>query len=118
MTKENKKPVSVIIISSLFIAAGLIGFVYHLSELNQQEPFAGGTIPVLLIRLAAVAGGIITLSGYGFGRCILIAWMLYHVILSIFHTLPELLLHSALLAVISFFLLRPKASDYFRQTKH
>jgi len=113
----NKQPISVTIISSLFIAAGTIGVVYHATELNTQNLFSNDLVWVLLIRLVAVVAGLITLLGRSWGRWLLLAWLAYHVFLSIFHILPELLMHGALLVLAAYILFHSKASDYFKNTK-
>ena len=43
-------------------------------------------------------------------------WVVYHVILNVFHSLPELAVHGVLLAVVAYLLLRPKAAAYFRRS--
>ena len=47
-------------------------------------------------------------------RWLLTAWVAYHVVLSAFHSLFELVIHGLLLAVVAYFLFRPAASAYFR----
>jgi hypothetical protein len=110
-----KRPISVTIIGGFFILAGVIGFVYHLSELDLLFPFGDEAAWILVVRLLAVVGGMLVLRGSNFGRWLLILWMAYHVVLSYFHTLSELLMHAALLAVIMFFLLQRRAADFFRK---
>jgi len=110
-----RRPLSVTIISWLFIAAGGIGLVYHSTELMPEAPFDYEVIWVLLLRLLAVVCGIFMLRGSNWARWLLIAWLAYHVVLSAFHSPSELAMHALLLAVITYFLLRPKAASYFRR---
>lgn len=112
----TKRPFPVTIISWLFIAAGTVGFIYHASEFSSHEPFGNDVLWVLFVRLLAVVGGVFTLRGADWGRWLLAAWMAYHVVLSVFHPVEQLIIHTALLAVILFFLFRPKINKYFKST--
>ena len=114
MDRTKKRPLSVTIIGWLFIAAGAIGFAYHLKDLKTDGHFDYGAILVLLVRLLAILSGLFTLRGSNWARWLLIFWIAYHVILSVFHSPIELAMHALLLIVIAYFLFRPRASDYFR----
>ncbi len=110
----NRRPLSVTVISWLFIAAGVIGLAYHATELRAEDPFQYDLGWVFLLRLLAILCGVFMLRGSDWARWLLLAWITYHVILSAFHSLSELAMHSLLLVVIAFFLLRPAAAAYFR----
>ena len=107
----NRRPHSVTIIGWLFIAVGTIGFAYHVREF--MRPFQYDTILVCLIRLAAIVGGAFVLRGRNWARWLLIIWMGYHVILSAFHSVAEVVMHAVLFGMIAYLLLRPRASAYF-----
>lgn len=110
----NKRPHSITAISCIYIVAGVIGLVYHITELKQQQSFQHETVWICLVRFLAILGGAFMLCGFNWARWLSIVWMGYHVILSAFHTLFELLAHSLLFVVFAYFLFRPKASAYFR----
>lgn len=110
----NRRPVSVTIISWLFIAAGVIGFAYHVTEFKAQRPFEYEVVWVCLVRLLAILSGLFMLRGSNWARWLLLVWIAYHVVLSAFHSLSELAMHGLLLGVVAFFLFRPQASAYFR----
>ena len=112
-----KRPLAVTIIGWLFIAAGTVGFAYHLPELIILDPFSNDAAWVLLMRLLAVVGGILTLRGINSGRWLLVAWMAYHVVLSYFHTLSELVMHAILLALVAYGLYYPRAAAFFNRVK-
>ena len=113
----NRRPVSVTIVGWLFIAAGVIGIVYHASEIRLDHPFEADLLLALAVRLLAVVGGAFLLRGANWARWLLIAWMVYHVALSAFHTPPGVVMHAVLLATIAYVLCRPQASQYFRGMK-
>ena len=110
----NKRPSSVTVIGVIFVMAGAIGFVYHLTEFKAQRPFEYDVVWVLLVRLLAIIGGVFLIRGSDWARWFLLIWLAYHVILSAFHSMFELITHSLLLAVIAYFLYRPLVSAYFR----
>jgi hypothetical protein len=111
------RPLSITIIGWSFIAAGVIGFAYHAMELNLSDPFANDAAWVVLVRLLAIVGGIATLRTVPWGGWLLVVWLAYHVVLSYFHTTSELIMHALLLAVVAYFLFRPKRNVYFK-TNH
>ena len=110
----TKRPISVTIISVIFAAAGVIGFVFHLAEFNLRQPCQNDVVWVLLVRLIAIVCGVYMLRGSNWARWLTLIWIAYHVILSGFHSLFELAVHSLLFAVFAYFLFRPRASQYFR----
>ena len=110
----NKRPRSVTVIGCLFVVAGVIGLAYHGAEFKAQRPFDNDIVWVLLVRLLAILGGVFLLRGSDWARWFLLIWIAYHVILSAFHSMFELIMHGLLFAVIAYFLYRPRVSAYFR----
>src|SRR2546428_4180404 len=114
----NKRPLSITVISWLFVAAGVIGLAYHATEFTADRPFQYDVVWVYFVRLLAILCGVFMLRGSNWARWLLLVWIAYHIILSAFHSLSEVLVHSLLLAVVAYFLFRPRASFYFRGTRH
>ena len=112
-----KRPLAVTIISWVFIVAGTVGFLYHMQEFSAGNPFADDTGWILLIRILAVVSGILTLRGSNAGRWLLVAWMAYHVALSYFHTLSELMMHAILLAAVTYGLFHPRSNAFFKRVQ-
>ena len=104
-----KRPLPVTILGCLFIAAGLVGLVYHLSE----RPLEPGIMAVSIVRVIAVVGGVFLLMGSGWARWLILAWLAFHVVVSAFHSVSEVLAHAVLLLVVGYFLLRPPTAKYF-----
>jgi hypothetical protein len=105
----------VTVIGCVFIATGLMGLVYHAGEIRTSRPAEFAL--VCFVRLLAVVGGAFLLRGHDWARWLLLAWLAFHVALSVMHTPAELIMHAALLVVIAFFLFRPNASAYFRSAR-
>ena len=113
----TKRPLSVTIIGCLFVAAGTVGLVYHATEFTTtNRPLQ--LVLVCFVRLLAIVCGAFMLRGHNWARWGLLVWIAYHVILSAFHSVFEFVVHGLLLAVIAWFLLRPRASAYFRTAGH
>ena len=110
----KKRPRSITIIGWLFVGAGTIGLAYHATKFKAQRPFEYELIWVCIVRLLAILSGVFILRGSNWARWALLVWLAYHVILSAFHSLSEMAMHSLLLGVVAYFLFRPQASAYFR----
>ena len=110
----NGRPRSVTVIGWLFIAAGIVGLVYHATELKTSGSLDDEVVWVLFLRLLAVIGGVFMLRGADWARWLVLAWIAYHVVLSAFHSWSDTAVHAALLAGVAYLLLRPDARAYFR----
>jgi hypothetical protein len=107
------RPLSITLISCLFIAAGVIGIIYHASEL--KDVATPEVSLVFFVRILAIIGGIFTLRAVKWARWLLVAWITYHVILSFFHSSAEVIMHFLLSIVVVVSLFHPKANTYFRK---
>ena len=111
------RPRSITIISWIFILFGSIALLSGLlpfSRITVAE-FKGHWM-VHLARTAAIVSGVFMLRGYNWARWLLVAWILFHVVISAMHSLTQLLLHAAIFTVILYFLFRGDANIYFLAT--
>jgi hypothetical protein len=113
----KNRPFSVTIIAWVYILAGVVGLAYHATEFKQAHPFENDGLWICLIRLLAIVCGAFLLRGQNWARWLCVVWLAWHVWLSVFHPVSELILHSGLLAGFAFFLFRPRTSAYFRNPK-
>jgi hypothetical protein len=109
-----KRPLSVTIIGWIYIATGIVGLAYHFSKFKVQHPFQFDIVWIGLVEIIAIASGAFMLRGKNWARWLAIAWIAFHVIISAFHPLGELVIHGLLFIVITYFLFRPLANEYFR----
>ncbi len=109
-----KRPLTVTLIGSLYIAAGIIGFVYHLiaPSLSQFQQFL-----TLFLWVLAITGGIFVLFRAKWARWILLVWITYHLIISFQHSTFEIIMHVIFFILTIYCLLQPNASKYFRNKK-
>ena len=113
----NRRPLAVTIIGCLYIVVGAIGFAYHAAEFDTRHPFQSGFVWIELFRLIAIVCGAYMLRGSNLARWLALAWMAYNVVLSAFHTLPELAIHTLFCVILAWFLFRPAVTRYFRAAR-
>lgn len=107
-------PASVRLVGWLFILTGVVGFVHRVANFDARSPLAAGPLWVLGLRVLAAVGGVLLLRGASWARWLVVAWLAYHVVLGALHSVPDALIHLLLLAIIAYFLFRPRANAYFR----
>ena len=111
------RPLSLTILSCVFIAAGIGGLVVHSLDLRLHQPFHYDLILILSIRVLAIVFGVYLLQGSNWARCGTILWLALHVAISL-HPWQRLVVHALLLAVFSYFLFTSPAREYFRTAKN
>lgn len=114
----KERPLSIAIISWLFIIFGSIALVSALLPIVGAAPaqilaeFKMHWM-VHLSRLASVVSGLFMLRGHNWARWLLVVWMAFHIVIGALHGLAPLLIHVAIFSVILFFLFRRPASAFF-----
>ncbi|MGA8089657.1 MAG: hypothetical protein WCA10_20465 [Terracidiphilus sp.] len=108
----GKRPVPVLIVVAVYMLVGVMGFVYHFNELTSGHQDA---IAIELTELLAVVSGVGLLLRQNWARWLALAWVIFHVVISIFHPLRELLIHAALCIVIAWLLFRPGTAKWFKE---
>ena len=114
MRTMSERPLSVTMISWLFLIAGVIGVAYHASEFRLGGPFQYDLLWVCLVRLIAIVCAVFMLRASNWARWLLVVWIAYHVVLSGLHSPLQFIVHGVLLAVVICFLFNAKAAAYFR----
>ena len=107
----NKRPLSILILACVYIGIGTLGFVYHFNELLARHADAIG---IELTEFVAIICGIFLLRGNNWARWLALAWIAFHVAISMLHNLGEVAVHGLACVVIAYILLRPAANRYFR----
>lgn len=107
-------PLPIVITAFTFIIAGFVGIAYHADEYFEPSSIRYELIWVIFIRALAVVCGFLLLSRVKWARWLAIAWLAYHVVLSLFHSVSETITHFVLLAIVSILLFMPNSSAFFR----
>ena len=122
----TRRPISLTLTAWLFIAVGAGGILKDvlpllgpgraaaIAALRFEGP--AGLAVIWFIRSLAVVGGISVLRGQSWGRWLLAAWMVLHVVLSLLHSTAEAAAHVGIFAVLAFALFRPPAGAHFART--
>lgn len=123
----NARPLSVAVIGSVFVVFGFVALIVSLLRLFSAVSSAGLVesyvqrpaefVFVSIVQLLAIVGGASALRGLNWARWLLVVWLGYHVLRSLFHPPLELVVHSLLLAAVAYFLFRPDAAAYFQAVR-
>ena len=106
-----KRPISVTIIACVYLAVDTLALVYHFRELLSLQR---DSVSIELTEFLAVVSGAFMLRGHNWARWLALAWIAFHVILSIVESDHGLAIHGLLSVVIAWILFRPEAARYFR----
>lgn len=108
---EGKRPWPLVVIASLYLLIGVVGFVAHFPELWARHPDA---YAIELTELTGAVCGVGLLMRQRWARWLALAWILFHVGLSLYHPLGELAVHAAFCAMIVWALFCAETSTWFR----
>ena len=106
------RPLVVTVFAWLYILVGAGGVVAHSRELLAQ-PRQSDSLWAVGTALTAILAGAFVLHGRTWARWLAVAWMGFHVVISIFHTPVELIVHLVFLAVTVWALFSRPAAGYF-----
>jgi len=110
----KNRPLPVIIVAILFIAAGCVGFVYHFKEFFEPNAKVYDLIWIELLRILALVCGLLLLRGINWARWLAIAWLLFHVVISALNSTSEMIAHIVLLIIVIVLLYLPVSSSFFQ----
>jgi hypothetical protein len=108
-----KRPIAVIVIATLYLLVGVVGFVAHFPELTAGHRDA---LAIELTELLAVVSGVFLLMRHNWARWLALAWILFHVALSFNDPISKLAVHVVFCILIAWALFRPATGQWFRPT--
>jgi uncharacterized membrane protein len=109
---DYKRPIPVTVLSIILIVIGIIALIGGLLQIPNASPLEISIASS--VRLIAVVSGVFMLKGQQWARWLCIAWFVYHVILSIWHTRFELIAHCVFAMIVFIILFSPPVNAYFR----
>jgi hypothetical protein len=109
----KQRPISVTVLAWVYIAAGAVGFAYHLKDFTAR-PFQFENLWIEFVRILAIVSGAYMLRGKNWARWLAMAWIAFHVAISFFHSWGQLAMHAAVLVTFAVVLFRRPATEYFR----
>lgn len=113
----NRAPIPVVVIACLYIAVGAIALAFDWLHFEPQHPLAGAVLLASLVHALAIVSGVWMLRASNWARWLAIAWIAFHVAVSIFDVWSALAIHTLLLVIFAYFLFRPAANRYFRSAE-
>src|SRR5579872_31823 len=111
-----KRPLVILVLSLLFITIGIVGIIRQIPEFKTAQPLPSDAIWVLLVSFIAIVCGAFMLRGKNWARWLTLAWMLFHVVISLLHSPKQVVVHAVIFVLIAYALLRAEARDYFSAT--
>ena len=116
MNPSKRRPISITILSWLYIAVGVLGPASHYSKFAKQTPEGHEAVWIIALGVAAAVAGVSMLAARNWARWLALAWMGAHVAISAFHShRSELIVHCLLFVLFAFLLLRREAAAYFSE---
>lgn len=106
-----RRPVAVLIVAGAYLAVGIGGFVTHFRDLL-ATPSEG--VWIELTELVAVVVGVFLLRGRNWARWLAVAWIGFHVVLSVFVNIRQVAVHAVLAALIVWLLFRQGTASWFQ----
>jgi len=113
MSCVPRRPLSVTLLACLYIAVGTIGFVSHFPTHGPDRD----TFWIELTEVAAIVSGVFMIRRRNWARWLAAAWIVFHVILSVFDAWSKLAVHLVLCALFVWILFRPAANRWFREPR-
>ena len=113
----KRPPISVIIISVVFILIGVGSMFAGVSPIIKNHEVRLDSVIVAVSGLTALLSGIFMLRCANWARWLCVAWMAFHVVVSILHNTLELAIHLLVLIVLVIVLFRTSAAC-FRKESH
>jgi hypothetical protein len=111
----NKRPLSITIISFLFILLGALTVIHAAWDLVNTEQRLTNLEHHWMIYVsgvAAILGGAFLFKGHNWARWLLVLWMAFHIVVGALNGIVPLLTHVVIFSALSIFLFRRPASSY------
>jgi hypothetical protein len=108
-----KRPFQIIVIAFLFILGGVATLIVPLLK----NPLNRWTLPLALLGIIAIVGGNLVYNGCGWARWVVLAWLAFHVAVSVLNSLLLAAAHLVLLVAVAYFLFVPPTSRFFDSAK-
>jgi hypothetical protein len=114
--QAKKRPISITILSWIYIVVGALSTAAHYAEFWTHKPTVSEFAWITLLGVEAVVAGAFMLRGKNWARWLALLWMATHVVISAFHPMREIVIHSVVFVLIAYLLFRREAREYFNAT--
>jgi hypothetical protein len=114
----KKCPLPLAVLSCLLAATGVLGIAAQPVRFWTEHHFELDMVWAGLVSAVAIVSGVYMLRGNNWARWLAMAWIVFHVVLSLFHAWQQVAIHGVIFAAFAFFLFRPEANVFFRPKKN
>jgi hypothetical protein len=111
--EEKKRPISITILSWLYIVVGALSTASHYADFRAHRPVLNEVVWITVLGAAAIVAGVFMLRGQNWARWLALLWMATHVVISALQLMRGLVIHSVLFVLIAYLLFRREAREYF-----
>ncbi len=112
--QAKKRPISITILSWLYIVVGVLSTAAHVMEFRAQRPVLNEVVWITVLGAAAIFAGVFMLRGRNWARWLALAWMAAHVVISALNLMHGLVIHGVVFVLIGAILFGREAREYFR----
>ncbi len=78
--RAKKRPISITILSWLYIVVGALSTAAHVMEFKAQRPVLNEVVWITVLGAAAIVAGVFMLRGKNWARLLALLWMAAHVV--------------------------------------
>jgi len=110
----KKRPLAVVVVAVLLMLTGAISLAGDLMNFKSVSADHYEIVWMVAVHLLAIVAGAFVLRGMNWARWLAIAWMAFHVAISIGHPAQQLIVHGLLLLLFVWLLFRADSRAYFR----
>jgi hypothetical protein len=111
--EAKKRPISITILGWLYIVVGALSTAAHYADFRTHRPMLNEVVWITVLGAAAIVAGAFMLRGQIWARLLALLWMATHVVISAFHLMHGLLIHSVVFVLIGAILFQREAREYF-----
>lgn len=112
-----KRPIVVTILAFLLMLTGAAGLVGDSTHFKSLPAHFYETMGIAALHGIAIVAGAFLLRGHNWARWLAIAWITFHLGISLWHSAEELLIHFIVFALFLWALFRGKSGKYFSRTQ-
>lgn len=109
----KKRPLSVIVVAVLLMLTGAVSLVGDVMNFKSFSADRHDIVWIVAVHLLAIIAGVFLLRGHNWARWLALAWMAFHVAISIGHPLQQLIMHALFLLLFVWLLFRRESRAYF-----
>jgi len=109
----KKRPIAVTIIAVLLILAGIGGLAGNAMHFKSLAADHYASVWIAAVDLLAIVAGGFVFRGRNWARWLAVAWIAFHVVISIWNPWQQLLMHGLIFALFVWVLFRRDSRAFF-----